>query len=98
MAACSSSLCWFVAAALVCISGCTTSSMTGRSQFLMVSEQQAMSGAATAYSSMIGQNKIEIGTARAERVKEITNRLVAEAVRFRPDSASWAWLEDRGSD
>ena len=75
--------------------GCTTSSVTGRSQFLMVSEQAALSGSASAYSSMIGQyqkkKKIETGTARVERVKEITNRLVAQAVRFRPDAASWNW-------
>ena len=31
------------------------------------------------------------GSARVKRVKEITNRLVAEAVRFRPDSAAWNW-------
>ena len=49
----------------------------------------------SAYANMIGQfskkNKVETGTPRAARVKEITNRLVAEAVRFRPDSANWAW-------
>ena len=84
-----------LAGALVLLSGCATNTMTGRSQFLMVSEQQAISGAASAYSSMIGQfhkkNKVESGTERAERVREITNRLVAEAVRFRPDSATWSW-------
>ena len=37
-----------IAAALVALSGCTTSSMTGRSQFLMVSEQAAMSGSEVA--------------------------------------------------
>ena len=95
MAACFRSSWWLIAAVLACASGCTTSSMTGRSQFLMVSEQHAMSGAAAAYSSMIGQlhkkKKIENDTARVERVREITNRLVAQAVRFRPDSASWNW-------
>jgi len=69
--------------------------MTGRSQLLMVSEQAAMSGSAAAYSNMIGQfnkkNKIETNTPRVERVKEITNRLIAEAVRFRPNAASWNW-------
>jgi len=87
-------LIWIVAAAAA-LSGCTTSPMTGRSQLLMVSEQAAVSGSAAAYSNMIGQfnkkNKIETDTPRVERVKEITNRLIAEAVRFRPDSASWQW-------
>jgi Zn-dependent protease with chaperone function len=75
--------------------GCATNTMTGRGQFLMVSEEQAIKGSASAYSSMVGQlekkRKLETATARVARVKEITNRLIAEAVRFRPDSASWHW-------
>ena len=80
-------------ATLVC--GCATNTMTGRGQFLLVSEEQAIKGSASAYSSMVGQfekkRKLEIGTARVDRVKQITNRLIAEAVRFRPDSAAWHW-------
>jgi Zn-dependent protease with chaperone function len=83
-----------VAAALV-LTGCATNTMTGRSQLMLVSEQQAIKGSASAYSGMIGgfakKKKLELATARVERVKEITNRLVAEAVRFRPDAASWNW-------
>jgi Zn-dependent protease with chaperone function len=86
---------WLIAAALVVLSGCATNTMTGRSQLMMVSEESAVSGSAAAYSNMIGQlskkEKIEAGTPRVERVKEITNRLIAEAVRFRPDSANWSW-------
>jgi predicted Zn-dependent protease len=69
--------------------------MTGRNQLMLVSEQQAIKGSASAYSGMIGglarKKKLELSTARVQRVKEITNRLVAEAVRFRPDAASWNW-------
>ena len=86
---------WLIAALLVVLSGCSANPMTGRSQFLMVSEESAIKGSASAYSNMIGQfskkNRIETGTLRAERVKDITNRLIAQAVRFRPDSASWNW-------
>ncbi len=86
---------WWLAAAVALLCGCTTNPITGRSQFVMVSEESAISGSASAYSNMMGQlrkkNKIEIDTPRAERVREITNRLVAEAVRFRPDAASWSW-------
>jgi len=86
---------WWLAAAVALLCGCTTNPITGRSQFVMVSEESAISGSASAYSNMMGQlfkkNKIEIDTSRAERVREITNRLVAEAVRFRPDSANWNW-------
>jgi predicted Zn-dependent protease len=81
--------------AVVFTAGCTTNTITGRSQLMVVSEQSAISGSASAYSSMMGglskKGKIETGTPRALRVKEITDRLVAQAVRFRPDSASWKW-------
>lgn len=80
---------------VVLVCGCATNTMTGRDQFVLVSEEQAIKGSASAYSSMVGQlekkQKIETGTARVERVKAITNGLIAEAVRFRPDSASWHW-------
>jgi Zn-dependent protease with chaperone function len=86
---------WWLAAALALLCGCSTNPITGRSQFVMVSEESAISGSASAYSNMMGQfskkNKIEIETPRAERVRDITNRLVAEAVRFRPDAANWNW-------
>lgn len=86
---------WLLVAAIVLVSGCATNTITGRSQFMLVSEDTAVKGAVSAYSNMIGQfnkkNKVETGTPRVARVKEITNRLVAEAVRFRPDSANWHW-------
>jgi Zn-dependent protease with chaperone function len=79
----------------VCISGCATNTMTGRSQLMMVSEQHAISSSASAYSRMLGgfteKGKVETGTPRVQRVKEITDKLIAQAVRFRPDSAGWNW-------
>lgn len=84
-----------VALALALLSGCATNTITGRSQLMMVSEQHAISGSASAYNRMMGglwqKGKVETGTPRAERVKEITDKLIAQAVRFRPDSASWKW-------
>jgi predicted Zn-dependent protease len=87
---------WLAVAALIsALAGCATNTITGRSQLALVSEEQAISGSASAYSNMIGQyskkGKVIVGTPRAERIRDITNRLVAEAVRFRPDSASWGW-------
>lgn len=82
---------WLALAALAALSGCATSTLTGRSQLMIVSEERAISGSASAYSSMMGgfrkKEKIEEGTPRAERVREITDRLIAQAVRFRPDVA-----------
>ena len=77
------------------LQACTTSPLTGREQYLLVSDSMAVSQSAAAYSQMmadLGKKKqIETGTPRAEKVKEITDRLVKHAVRVRPDSASWKW-------
>jgi len=77
------------------LSACTTSSLTGREQFLLVSDSTAVSQSAAAYTQMmsdLGRKKqIETGTPRAEKVKEITDRLVKQAVRVRPDAAKWGW-------
>ena len=82
-------------AALVLLAGCTANPITGRSQFLLVSEKQAIGESSAAYNGMIGQlakkKKVETDTPRVERVREITDRLIAQAVRFRPDSAGWNW-------
>ena len=80
------------ACAAAALAGCATNTITGRSQLALISEEQAISGSASAYSSMIGQyakqGKVLVGTPRVERIREMTNRLVAEAVRFRPDAAA----------
>ena len=87
--------CRIVAVVALLLTGCAANTITGRSQLMLVSEEHAISGSAAAYSSMIGQlskkNKVEVNGERVERVKQITNRLVPAAVRFRPDAAKWTW-------
>jgi predicted Zn-dependent protease len=55
----------------------------------------AIGESAAAYSSMMGQlskkKKIDADSERAAKVREITDRLIAQAVRFRPETASWKW-------
>src|SRR6266540_5583109 len=84
-----------VAAIAVAIAGCADNPITGRSQLLLVSEEQAIGSSATAYSSMMGEleskKQIESGTPRAARVREIVDRLIVEAARLRPDAANWKW-------
>lgn len=86
---------WLVIVAVLLFSGCATNTITGRSQLMLVSEDTAIKGSVSAYSNMMGEfskkAQVETGTPRVERVREITNRLVAEAVRFRPDSSGWHW-------
>jgi predicted Zn-dependent protease len=77
------------------LAACTTSSLTGRSQYLLVSDRMAVSQSAAAYAQMMGElskkKKIETGTPRADKVKEITDKLVKQAVLVRPDSKDWKW-------
>ena len=81
--------------ALAVLAGCETNPVTGRSQFIVVSEGQAIGESAAAYSALMGQldkkKQIETGTARVQKVREITDRLIAQAIRIRPEAASWKW-------
>jgi len=82
-------------AGVMVLSACSTNPITGRSQYLIVSENMAVTQSAAAYSSMMGglskKKQIEEDSPRARKVREITERLIAQAVRFRPESAGWAW-------
>ena len=83
-----------VAAALV-LAGCETNPITGRSQLMIVPESMAVSESAAAYSQMMGQlgkkKQIEPDSARVRKVRDISDRLVAQAIKLRPDSAGWKW-------
>jgi len=83
------------------VSACSTNPITGRSQLIgLVSESEAISGSAQAYRQMMAdldkKKQIDHGTAEAEsprqkKVQEITDKLIAQAIKFRPDSAGWKW-------
>jgi predicted Zn-dependent protease len=77
------------------LGGCATNPVTGRSQFMIVSEQQAISQSTQAYSSLMGQlqrqGRLSDDRQLNERVRRITERVVREAVRYRPETARWQW-------
>ncbi len=82
---------------LICcllLSACATSP-TGRRQLMLVSEDTAISSSAQAYVQEIGkiQKEGNLSTDRAliRRVNTITQKLVAQAVVMRPESANWKW-------
>jgi Zn-dependent protease with chaperone function len=81
--------------ATLLLSGCATNSMTGRSQFALVSEKSAITQSAQAYSSMMSgldkNGKISQDEALNNRVKGITDKLITQAVRFRPEVKDWSW-------
>jgi predicted Zn-dependent protease len=76
------------------VAGCATSP-TGRKQLMIVSESQAIASSRQAYVQEMGKYKREgklVTDPRViNRVKVITERLVAQAVKVRPDSAKWEW-------
>src|SRR2546421_4954288 len=81
--------------AALLLAACSTNPLTGRSQLMVVPEKMAISESSAAYSQMMGQlgrkKQIESDSERVQKVREITDRLIAQAVRFRPDSAKWNW-------
>ena len=76
------------------VTACATSP-TGRTQLMLVSEQQAISASRQAYVEEIGkakkQGKLVTDRRVLNRVEVITERLVAQAIKMRPDSARWEW-------
>ena len=79
---------------LTLVSACATSP-TGRRQLMLVSEQQAISASREAYLETMAplkkEGKLNTDPRLDQRVKKITGRLVAQAVKMRPDSAKWEW-------
>lgn len=80
--------------AFLLLVSCTTSP-TGRSQFMLISPDAAIVESRKAYLSTVNElaseRKLLHDPLLADRVAVITGRLVTEAIRLRPDSASWEW-------
>jgi predicted Zn-dependent protease len=85
----------FLAAALTLLVAACATSPTGRKQFMIISEEQAISSSRQAYAQEMGkyqkEGKLVSDPRVLERVRTITERLVAQAVKARPDSAKWQW-------
>lgn len=77
------------------LAACSSNPMTGRSQLMLVPENQVIAQSVSAYKAELAphakKGKLNDDSRVVERVRAITDRLVAQAVRYRPDSASWAW-------
>ena len=84
---------WLVLALL--IAGCSSNPVTGRSQLMLVSESTAISASRQAYVELLQpireEGRIQRGTPMHDRVLRITERIVAQAVRYRPETAAWEW-------
>jgi predicted Zn-dependent protease len=76
------------------VSACATSP-TGRSQLMLVSEDTAIEASAQAYQETIGElkreGKISQDPALKARVDRITGKLIAQAIKMRPNTKDWDW-------
>jgi predicted Zn-dependent protease len=77
------------------LAACATNPVTGRKQFIIVSESQAIAASKEAYVQMLRplekEGKIDKDPALKKRIDTITGKLVAQAIRFRPETAQWEW-------
>jgi len=76
------------------LAACATSP-TGRKQLMLVSEDMAIQSSAQAYVQQVGElrkeGKLSSDRALVRRVEGVTEKLVAQAIALRPDSADWKW-------
>jgi len=79
----------------VCLLAACATSPTGRRQLMLVSENEAITSSAEAYVQQVGklrkEGKLSTDKALIRRIDGITEKLVAQAVVMRPDSAGWKW-------
>lgn len=77
------------------LAGCSTNPMTGRSQLSLMPERQVIAQSVSAYRAELAphdkKGKLNVDASMAGRVRGITDRLVAQAVRYRPDTQGWTW-------
>lgn len=80
---------------LVSLSGCETNPVTGRQQLMLVSEDSAIVASKEAYLEMLRpaaqKGKLNNDPALKARVDRITGRLVAQAIKYRPETDAWEW-------
>ena len=70
-------------------------SPTGRKQLMIVSEQQAIEASSEAYVQMLAplakEGKLDNNPVLTKRVQTITDKLIIEAIKLRPETKSWKW-------
>lgn len=77
------------------LTGCQTNPVSGRSQLVLVSEEQAQASSAQAYAQTVNEaqqkGKLSTDAALNARVKRIPARLIVRAGPMSPPSRSWKW-------
>jgi len=85
----------FLLALTLFLAACQTAPVTGRKQLMLVPESQAIQASTQAYAEVLApikkQGKLNDDPAMKARVDKITARLVAQAIKYRPETQSWDW-------
>jgi predicted Zn-dependent protease len=85
----------FFLLAIVVVASCQNAPVTDRKQFMLVPESQAIEASTEAYAQVLApiqkQGKLNDNAAMKARVDKITARLVAQAIKYRPETESWNW-------
>ena len=84
-----------ILAITVVMAGCQTAPVTGRKQFVLVPESRAIEVSARAYEQVLApiqqEGRLNANPVMKVRVDRITARLVAQAIKYRPESERWDW-------
>jgi predicted Zn-dependent protease len=79
----------------VVVAACQSAPVTGRKQFMLVPESQAIQASTEAYAQVLApiqkRGKLNDDSVMKARVNKITARLVAQAIKYRPETESWDW-------
>ncbi len=85
----------FILAITALVASCQSAPVTGRQQLMLVSESQAIEASTEAYAQVLApikkDGKLNDNAAMKARVDKITARLVAQAIKYRPETESWDW-------
>ena len=77
------------------LAGCQANPVSGRTQLVLVSEEQAQASSAQAYAQTLDEaqkkGKLSTDAALNNRVKRITERLIAQAGNMYAPSRDWKW-------
>lgn len=77
------------------LAGCQANPVTGRRQFIVVSEEQAITASRSAYVQMLtpyqDKGKLDNDPVVTARIVGITERLIPHAVAYRPETKDWQW-------
>jgi predicted Zn-dependent protease len=76
-------------------SGCATNPITGRSQAMLVSDNEAAQESSQAYAQLLSaasqKNVLDNNPATLRRVQSIAEPVIAQAIQMRPETRGWRW-------